>query len=1104
MLNKALLEQLCQEAGEKRTQRAQEYVKNGKVNITKVFYEDDNNFSVYARVHGNLDVYTTKIQVVEGELENVTCTCPDYETNYGSCKHIVATMQELCTNEEYVRIFSGIQERENPYMTNTEKRKMQENNRIFKQLLQAFYPTENMEEETKQEVLPHTVHIEPKIIYNSFQKTLKLDIKIGDKQLYKIKKLSEFYDNMLHHAYYSYGQKLAFTHTKEAFLEKDIPLLEYILKYAEIIKYANEASSEYGYYGRTMSDNNITISNTGMDELFEVLQGQSVNFQKDGIDSKIVLLPNEPKIEFHLREKNNKYYLEPNIDVYHYDMIWGKEYSYILMDNVLYRCSKQFEETTLKLLEIFRKNFITQMEIEEQDLPKLFSVVFPKTKNIIDIEELDQTKLEQYIPKELAVKVYLDYDENQYITADIEFIYGDRSFNPIAEEPKDLARDYIKEDEVVNMFLKSQFLLDAENKRLILVNEEAIYHFLSESIEEYMQKFEVLATENFKQKEIKQPHVGTLGVRIENNLLKIDFSQVDFDIQELQEIMEKYKLKKKFFRLKDGSYLNLEENSTMDFIQNITEGIEVNYAQIKNGELTIPVYRSMYLERALKNLKGTNIQKNGEYRNLIHKMEEKNVDTEIALPKGLNANLRNYQIVGYQWLKVLDEYQFGGILADDMGLGKTIQLLAVIQSYIENEKNPKPSIVVCPSSLTLNWKNEAEKFTKELKVSVIQGGTEERKQRIREIPEQNLVITSYDLLKRDIELYQKADYDFQYIIADEAQYIKNNNTQNAKAIKEIKAKTKYALTGTPIENSLSELWSIFDFIMPGYLFSYRKFKELYETPIVKDNAQDSMNKLKMLIEPFILRRVKTEVLTELPDKTVTVLNSQMQDEQLKIYMSFMQNAKQEAENEIKINGFEKSQMRILALLMRLRQICCHPALFINNYKGESSKLNQCMEVLKEGVAAGHKILLFSGYTAMFPIIENELRKENLPYFKLTGQTKVSDRIHLVEEFNRNEEIKVFLISLKAGGTGLNLTGADMVIHYDPWWNLSAENQATDRTYRIGQKRNVQVYKLITKNSIEERIFELQQKKKALIDNMLSTNETFLNKLSKEEIMNLFE
>ena len=347
-------------------------------------------------------------------------------------------------------------------------------------------------------------------------------------------------------------------------------------------------------------------------------------------------------------------------------------------------------------------------------------------------------------------------------------------------------------------------------------------------------------------------------------------------------------------------------------------------------------------------------------------------------------------------------------------------------------------------------------------------------------------------------------YEFKYIIADEAQYIKNNNTQNAKAIKEINANTRYALTGTPIENSLSELWSIFDFIMPGYLFGYCKFKELYEMPIVKEEDKKAMNKLKMLIEPFILRRIKEEVLTELPDKTITVLNNEMQEEQQKLYLSYLQNAKTEAMEEINANGFQKSQIKILALLMRLRQICCHPSIFLNDYKGESSKLNQCIEVVKDAVEAGHKILLFSTYTAMFPLIEEKLKENKIQYSKLTGQTKVGERIKLVDEFNENKDIKVFLISLKAGGTGLNLIGADMVVHYDPWWNLSAENQATDRTYRIGQKKNVQVYKLITKNSIEEKIYELQQRKAKLIDNMLSTNETFINKLSKEEIMELFK
>ena len=421
-----------------------------------------------------------------------------------------------------------------------------------------------------------------------------------------------------------------------------------------------------------------------------------------------------------------------------------------------------------------------------------------------------------------------------------------------------------------------------------------------------------------------------------------------------------------------------------------------------------------------------------------------------------------------------------------------------------NNKKTRATLVVCPSSLTLNWQNEANKFTNELNVLVIRGTLTERKRQISEIENYDLVITSYDLLKRDIELYKEKNYKFRYVIADEAQYLKNSNTQNAKSIKKIKADTRYALTGTPIENSLAELWSIFDFIMPGYLFQYKKFKTIYETPIVKDNDEKAMSKLKMLIEPFILRRTKKEVLTELPEKTITVLNNEMCEEQKNIYLSYLAQAKQEVADQIHTNGYGKSQIQILAALTRLRQICCHPSLFINGYHEGSSKLEQCMEIVKDAITGSHKILLFSGYTSMFDIIEKELKKEKIKYFKLTGATKVDERIKLVDEFNENPEIQVFLISLKAGGTGLNLTGADMVIHYDPWWNLSTENQATDRAYRIGQKNNVQVYKLITKNSIEEKIYELQQKKAELIDNMLDTNTSFVNKLSKEEIMSLFE
>jgi len=975
--------------------------------------------------------------------------------------------------------------------------------KIFKQVVHTFYHNSYMQEEFQKKIQERNIKIEPKILYDSFKKKLKIEFKIGENQFYKIKSLPEFYERMLKGETYKYGTKLEFIHAEEAFSKEDKPLLKYVLKYAEIIKYANEVTRSYGKYMRTMSDEHITISNTGLDELFDILVGKSVQFKVDYTEKQVKFCSEKPNIKFEVKNGTNEdYIITTNIDVFSYEILEGRNYLYFLIENELYRCDKSFKNLTLKLLQIFKNNYTHEIKFKKEDMKKFGSLVFPKLKNEIEIKSEDGEIIERYIPKELYVKLYLDIDENKFVTANIKFVYGDKEFNPLIEEISEVARDIYKENEVLDMFIHTGFMLDRANARLILADEDKIYEFLTNEIERYMQKFEVLATEQFKKRGIKQPKIGNIGIRIENNLLKISFSDLGFDIEELKTIMQNYKLKKRYHRLKDGTFLQLEDSDTINFIQNATEGMD--YKQLIKGEIQLPICRSMYLDRLLKNIKNTTVVKTEEYKQLVDGIDKKDITDKIIIPQELKATLRNYQKIGYQWLSILDQYKLGGILADDMGLGKTIQMLAVILRYIKEEKKRLPSIVVCPSSLSLNWDNEINKFAPSLKRLVIRGGIEDRKKQIASIEKYDIVITSYDLLKRDIDLYKEMNYEFKYIIADEAQYIKNNNTQNSRAIKSINAQIKYALTGTPIENSLSELWSIFDFIMPGYLFSYKKFKELYEIPITRENDEKAMESLKMLIEPFILRRIKKEVLTELPDKTITVLNNEMQEEQLKIYMSYIANAKKEAIKEINENGFEKSQIKILALLMRLRQICCHPSLFLSNYKGESSKLNQCIEVIKDATLSGHKILLFSGYTSMFDILEQNLKKEKIKYFKLTGQTKVGDRIKLVDEFNENEDIKVFLISLKAGGTGLNLIGADMVIHYDPWWNISAENQATDRTYRIGQKKNVQVYKMITKNSIEEKIYELQKKKEKLANEMLSTETTFINKLSREDIMSLFE
>ncbi|MCI8481963.1 MAG: DEAD/DEAH box helicase family protein [Clostridia bacterium] len=553
------------------------------------------------------------------------------------------------------------------------------------------------------------------------------------------------------------------------------------------------------------------------------------------------------------------------------------------------------------------------------------------------------------MPQKLGIKVFLEFNEKNYIIAKVTFCYGQKEFNPLQENPT-IPRSVLEEAEGLNLFRKTGFMLDKKNGKFVLAEDEAIYNFLSEDINQYMQKFEVLVTEDFKKRQIKKPKMVSLGVKIENNLLQIDLNQLNFDKQELKGILDKYRLKQKYYRLKNGDFLSLEENEDIDFLENLIQGSDISIKQLEEGSVKLPIYRTLYLNRILEKIENTTIQKNEDYRKIVQGIEDKSNIEELQIPNCLNQTLRQYQKIGFKWLRTLDEYGFGGILADDMGLGKTLQVLALVLAYKEKkEEEKKPVMVVCPSSLSLNWKAEIEKFTKNVKALVISGNAICRKEQIEQIPSMDIVITSYDLLKRDLDLYKKLDYEFRYIIADEAQYMKNSNTQNAKAIKELKARTRFALTGTPIENSLSELWSIFDFLMPGYLFSYKKFKENYEMPIIRNEDNQTMNKLRMLIEPFILRRTKKEVLTELPDKTIIVLNNEMEEEQKSLYLSYLAQAKEELQEHIDVRGFEKSQIQILALLTRLRQICCHPGLFLENYKGEVSKLKQCMELVKDAI-----------------------------------------------------------------------------------------------------------------------------------------------------------
>lgn len=475
--------------------------------------------------------------------------------------------------------------------------------------------------------------------------------------------------------------------------------------------------------------------------------------------------------------------------------------------------------------------------------------------------------------------------------------------------------------------------------------------------------------------------------------------------------------------------------------------------------------------------------------------------TEI--PSNIKASFRNYQIEGIHWLDRLRSMHLNGILADDMGLGKTLQAITALTQHKKNNEEAC-SIVVCPTSLVYNWKEEFSKFNPKLKVLAIDGTPQQRKKLINEIHRYDVVVISYSLLQKDIEFYKSIR--FGYVILDEAQNIKNRSTRNAQSVKMIQAAHRLILTGTPIENSLDELWSLFDFLMPGLLSSYDRFVEKYIRPSIHQKAAGGKNidKLRAKVAPFILRRMKADVLQDLPPVSEIVYHCQLSPVQQELYHSYAASAREELANLVKKEGFERVQIHVLATLTRLKQICCHPAIFAKDKVelGDSSKYDMLLELLQNLMEGRHKTVIFSQYTRMLNIIRTDLQKQGIPFEYLDGTSK--NRLSIVKKFNEDQNIPIFLVSLKAGGSGLNLVGADTVIHYDAWWNPAVENQATDRVHRMGQKNSVSSYKLITLNTIEEKIMELHQKKKSLVKEVISHDEDMMAKLTWEEVLELLQ
>ena len=728
---------------------------------------------------------------------------------------------------------------------------------------------------------------------------------------------------------------------------------------------------------------------------------------------------------------------------------------------------------------------------KNEDKYDLITRVLPFVRQIGRVE-IDSTIKKDVTVGQLKIKTYLDRTDFGTVAATVRFCYGGEEFNHfLGEKPaqgeKILIRDVRRENEFIRLAAKLGFM--PEEGVLYLSDEYKLYDFLSEGIFEMKELSEIFYSDRFNI-EVVTPTKGNGGVSLgAGNMLEFNLSIEGIDDEELADIMDAVREKRRFYHLKSGSFVNLSAKPLSQAVR-LLESVEADRA---GG--TVSLARAFFLD----DLGDGAIKVTGDekFREFIKKFKKR--ETEINIPPHIDSVLRPYQRTGIKWMKSLAELGLGGILADEMGLGKTLQTIAFVMSEYENNK--RPTLIVVPTSLIFNWSSEIAKFAPEAKTVILSGSPEMRQQAAENLADAHFAITSYGLLRNDLRLYTETE--FAYCFIDEAQHIKNPNTLSARVVKQIKAGSFFALTGTPLENTLLELWSVFDFVMPGYLYSRHKFRAVYELPIVKEKDKEALGMLQKHIRPFILRRLKKEVMAELPDKIESYLPCELTEEQKKLYIGFAEKAKEEVFLLGDNGEFEKNRIRILALLTRLRQLCCHPSLFIENYSGESGKLNLLKDIVESGIQAGHRILIFSQFTSMLGMISDMLSEMGICHYYLDGSTKSEQRFNMVKSFNEGM-CDIFLVSLRAGGTGLNLTGADMVIHYDPWWNPAVENQATDRAHRIGQTKVVQVQKLIATGTIEEKICELKKLKQDMVDSVLETGETMLASLSYEEIKWLFK
>ena len=942
---------------------------------------------------------------------------------------------------------------------------------------------------------------------------LQLGFKVGADKLYMLKKLTEFVDCVENKGQWKLGTKTSIDFALAYFNESSSKYYNF-LKSVVMQEWRREEfnknrlwSGYYRYSGEaeTIKDR-ISIYGERLDKFFQLAEGKKISVvvgegRRKTKNTEWYFEEGSPDIRLTIEQETDQNQVFQGIRIRGKipEFLEGINYRYYLEKDIFYRIRMQELE---ELEPLFRnaENGEISLQIGRRYLSEFYYRVLPTMEKYAKIREKDAQKIREYLPPQAEFQFYLDAEDGK-ILCKAKAVYGENAYDLMS---------WMNTDQRIDSFRDREMecnTLDEVRKIFPEINEEkesfdsgedpdVVYQILKSGVADLMHLGEVQSTDRFRRLNIRKTIPVHVGVSLESELMNLEIHSTELTQEELLDILNSYRKKQKYYRLRSGEFLDLQEDNLQELAE-MLDDLHITPKEFVKGKMQLPLYRALYLDKMLEQCESVYSDRDARFKKLVKNFKTVE-DAEYEVPETLNQVLRKYQKYGYRWLRTLENCGFGGILADDMGLGKTLQVIAVLLAHKKENRNSHPALIVTPASLVYNWKEEFAKYAPELSVGMIVGNQTERQNRIAEYEKWDVLVTSYDLLKRDIAEYEEKNFSVQVI--DEAQYIKNHTTAAARSVKLISAHTKYALTGTPIENRLSELWSIFDYLMPGFLYTYDNFKKEIETPIAKNQDADATALLKRMVAPFILRRLKGDVLKDLPEKLEENYYAVMEDEQQKLYDGQVVRMKQSLEKESEDN-FRKNKLQILAELTRIRQICCDPALLFDDYEGESAKRNTCMQLIENAIEGEHKVLLFSQFTSMLELLEKDLKERQIRYYKITGETSKEKRLELVQQFNA-DDVPVFLISLKAGGTGLNLTGADIVIHYDPWWNVAAQNQATDRAHRIGQTKTVSVYKLIMKNSIEEKILKMQEDKKNLADAVLNGESTNLMDMSRDDLLQL--